>query len=265
MNKPFVSTKLLIISLEKIMKKIFLLFSLSLLVLSFSLLYKNEKVKNDTQITDNQGIAIVELFTSEGCSSCPSADEVLSELADKPNVFPLGFHVTYWNRLGWKDDFSQKIFDERQYAYGEKFNLSSVYTPQVIVNGADEMVGSKRSKVLQSIDNQLKNTFQNQITLAKKIENNKISIQYQLNTVDKNWVLNVALTESKISTKVKHGENGGRTLRHDNVVRVFKTLPIQAKGIVDFDRPQSLDNVSVVAFLQEINVGKIVSAAKINL
>ena len=91
-------------------------------------------VKNDAK-SIAKGVAVLELFTSEGCSSCPTADDVLRDLAKDSNVVALSFHVTYWNRLGWKDSFSQKIFDERQYAYGEKFRANGVYTPQAVING----------------------------------------------------------------------------------------------------------------------------------
>ena len=247
------------------MKKILILLSFSLVAFSFSTYFHKNENENAVQQSDNQGFAIVELFTSEGCSSCPSADEVLSGLAGKNNVFPLGFHVTYWNRLGWKDEFSQKIFDERQYAYGERFNLSGVYTPQIVVNGSEEMVGSKKSKVLQSIENQLKNAAAYPITLSKNINNGQLEVAYQLNTINKDLVLNFALTQSKITTKVKNGENEGRTLHHDNVVLVFKTIPVQSEGKVNFDLPQSIDNLSVIAFLQEKNLGKIVAAQKLQL
>ena len=102
------------------------------------------RVENDKNAAKStaKGVAVLELFTSEGCSSCPPADDVLRDLAKDSNVIALSFHVTYWNRLGWKDSFSQKIFDERQYAYGEKFQANGVYTPQAVINGTTEMVGS---------------------------------------------------------------------------------------------------------------------------
>jgi hypothetical protein len=251
------------------MKKTLLFLSFCILVFSFFNFYQKKEIPKESmqqaQIIDNQNIAVVELFTSEGCSSCPPADEVLSELAEKVTIFPLGFHVTYWNRLGWKDEFSQKIFDERQYAYGEKFRLSSVYTPQLIVNGAEEMVGSKRANVLKSIDNQLKNVNSVDFSLSKKIENDKVIIQFSSNNTNKNVVLNIALTESKIVTQVKNGENGGRTLYHDNVVRAFQTVALDETGSVTFDlvKGKNLENYSIVGYVQEKGLGKILNAKRL--
>ena len=170
-----------------------------------------------------KGIAVLELFTSEGCSSCPPADDVLRDLAQDSNVVALSFHVTYWNRLGWKDSFSQKIFDERQYAYGEKFQANGVYTPQAVINGTAEMVGSKKAQVAQAVKNALEIPSKVQILLKKRVENGDISVKYKLvGNVPKDAVLQFALVESAFSTRVKNGENGGRTLKHDNVVRDFE-------------------------------------------
>ena len=95
---------------------------------------------------DNKGFAVVELFTSEGCSSCPPADELVAriekESKDKP-VYILAYHVDYWNRLGWKDQFSSADFSKRQNEYANYLHLESVYTPQIVVNGKKEFVGSE--------------------------------------------------------------------------------------------------------------------------
>ena len=96
-------------------------------------------------------VAVLELFTSQGCSSCPSADKLLTEtLAEATktnrNIIGLSFHVDYWDRLGWKDPFSNHAFTKRQYPYGERFGLNGVYTPQEVVNGQQEFVGSNRVK-----------------------------------------------------------------------------------------------------------------------
>ncbi len=253
------------------MKKNVLILPFCFILFSFfNFFQKNENQNNlktsvATTTMDNQNIAVVELFTSEGCSSCPPADDVLRELNDKPNVFPLGFHVTYWNRLGWKDEFSQKIFDERQYGYGEKFHLSSVYTPQIIVNGAAEMVGSKRENVLKSIENQLKTNAVVDFSFSKKIENDQIIVQFKTNNTDKNLVLNIALTESKIATQVKNGENGGRTLHHDNVVRAFQTVALDQNGSVVFELPKgkTVEQYSIVGYVQEKDLGRILSAKRL--
>jgi hypothetical protein len=240
-----------------------------------------EKTTNDTPIIPlskntvgvAKGVAVLELYTSEGCSSCPPADDVLRELAKDSNVMALSFHVTYWNRLGWKDSFSQKIFDERQYAYGEKFRANGVYTPQTVINGNEEMVGSKRSQVAQAVKKAVETPAQAQIALTKTMKDGDIEVHYTLTgDVPKDAVLQFALVESGFATKVKRGENNGQTLKHDNVVRDFETRKMASggkntEGVVSFF-PLSgwqVKNCSIVAFVQEKGLGKILGAAKIKI
>src|SRR5438309_7939527 len=95
---------------------------------------------------------VVELFTSEGCSSCPPADALLAELAKRPDVLALSFHVDYWDRLGWKDPFSSRAATDRQNRYAKLLKLATVYTPQIVVDGRWEAVGSDRADVERALD-----------------------------------------------------------------------------------------------------------------
>src|SRR6266496_3650729 len=120
---------------------------------------KNHDVKPTIKKTNGSfnSFALLELFTSEGCSSCPPADRLLPLLANlDSNVIPLSFHVDYWNHLGWTDPFSKGEFSERQRKYGERFQLESIYTPQLIINGEYELVGSNRSTAEADIKEALK-------------------------------------------------------------------------------------------------------------
>ena len=232
-------------------------------------------VENDKNVSvtpansSAKGVAVLELFTSEGCSSCPPADDVLRDLAKDSNIIALSFHVTYWNRLGWKDSFSQKIFDERQYAYGEKFQANGVYTPQAVINGATEMVGSKKTQVVQAVKNALETPSKVQISLEKKVEKGDINVKYKLSgNVPKDAVLQFALVESAFSTRVKKGENEGRTLKHDNVVRDFEARKASdTEGTLSFF-PLSgwqLKNCTVIAYVQEKKLGMIIGAAQVKV
>jgi hypothetical protein len=237
----------------------------------FSLMHTNPSKPNVKEISDSkpqatEGFAVVELFTSEGCSSCPSADEILRGLATHAKVFPLSFHVTYWNRLGWKDPFSQTAFDERQYDYGTRFKLNSVYTPQVVINGNTELVGSRRSQVEKSISQALTEAPSYQLTLTKNIKDKSMSVAYKIDKKPISCVLNIALVERNLEVKVPRGENEGRTLKHDNVVRLFKTLKIgsNTEGVTDFTITDDfkLKDCSVIAYLQNEKMGRILAAAR---
>ena len=211
--------------------------------------------------------AVLELFTSEGCSSCPPADEILRGVANQDNVFALSFHVTYWNKLGWKDAFSQKMFDERQYAYGRLLQSNGVYTPQLVVNGSEEFVGSRKSQTEKSIEKALTQTVEAGIILNKTFENNTLKAHYKLVGNFKNTVLNIALVERNIETKVLKGENEGRTLKHDNVVREFQTIQINAtgEGTISLNLPSDFKqkDCKIIAYLQNKDTWKIVAATEI--
>ncbi len=216
----------------------------------------------------SKGIAVLELYTSEGCSSCPPADDILRGVVHQENVFAMAFHVTYWNRLGWKDSFSQKAFDERQYAYGSRFQKDGVYTPQLVVNGTEEFVGSRKSQAENAIKKALTTPAVAQISLSKTLKDNNIAVNYKLSGDFVNAVLNFAVVESNFSTQVKRGENEGRILKHDNVVRGFQTVEVKnTEGVFEVKllKNWQLSNCMFIAFLQDKKTGQVLGASKIGL
>jgi hypothetical protein len=218
-----------------------------------------------------EGFAVVELFTSEGCSSCPSADKVVAALpAEFPgNVYILSFHVDYWNYIGWKDVFSKPEYTQRQKKYASKLRLQSIYTPQVIVNGRHEFVGSNKAKLQSTITSELKNTLGKLIEVfATTTDGKTVSVRYEAKEASFED-LNIALIQKQGVTEVKRGENGGRKLYHINIVRDFKSVAVtkDGKGTVRLTIPEELskDNFAVIAYLQQKNTGTITAAKKINL
>ena len=237
------------------------------LISGLAILFSFNKKKMEKQIIAKNGFAVVELFTSEGCSSCPPADEAVAELQKEfpDNVFVLGFHVDYWDRLGWKDIYSNKVYTERQSHYADAFSLSSIYTPQVVVNGEKEFVGSNRDRLSSAVRNELAFEPAATISLKTSVDKNNLSVTYNSTSKEK-AIINFALVQLNTDTEVKRGENGGRKLHHINVVRDFKTVETNS-GSVNFILPGGLTSkdVKVIAYVQERDGLKVVGAASLTL
>ena len=218
-------------------------------------------------------IAVIELFTSQGCSSCPSADRLLSQTitdAKKSGkrIFALSYHVDYWNRLGWADPFSDKKYSERQSMYASAMNLRSIYTPQMIVNGADEFVGSSGSELKNALNKSLNTkATANFKSLAVEEKENKLNVNYALDGEFEECKINFALVSLSETTIVKCGENGGRTLTNENVVRQFISTAANHNGVITFSASPvpSKNNLAVVAFVQRNNDWKIIGGAIVGI
>ena len=205
-------------------------------------------------------VAVVELFTSEGCSSCPPADAALADLVresatSKLPVFAIAHHVDYWNRLGWADPFSTASASRRQAIYSQTLGTEA-YTPQVIVNGATDVLGSDRRRLAAAVNASLARPASTTVDLkAQLTPKESIAVDYAVSSAAQGAVLNVAVVESGLSTQVPRGENAGRTLRHEHVARAFVTVPIDAskKGSVNVPLPPGVrrDQLTVIAFVQD--------------
>jgi hypothetical protein len=216
------------------------------------------------------GFAVIELFTSEGCSSCPPADELVAriekEVTDKP-VYILAFHVDYWNRLGWKDVFSSAEYSQRQHQYAQWLHVESVYTPQIVVNGHTEFVGSEEGNLRNAIKAGLQKTSTAALTIGNvKVDKDKATLQYHSEGADRNSTLILALVQKHAQTKVKNGENGGRTLSHVQIVRELQNIALNGRtaGNENISLPANFDanNWELIAFLQNAQDGQIIAAAK---
>lgn len=216
-----------------------------------------------------KGFAVVELFTSEGCSSCPAADELVAkiqkEVSDKP-VYILAFHVDYWNRLGWRDVFSNADYSRRQNDYANYLKIQSVYTPQIVVNGKTEFVGSQEGTLRNAIRTSLGKAAEDQLTLNVTGQTaTKAELRYNIAVDNKNTVLLLALVQKTAQTKVRSGENGGRTLSHVQIVRNLQTVKLNGKtGSASIALPHNFDahGWEVIGFLQNTVRGTITGAAK---
>ena len=169
---------------------------------------------------------VVELFTSEGCSSCPPADALLAELAGRPEVLALSFHVDYWDRLGWKDPFSSPAATERQQRYAELLGLATVYTPQIVVDGQWQAVGSNRAEVQRAITAAQRNPSAVPVALA--VDRGRAKIELGAGgggppASTPGSILLIGFDRRQVSA-VARGENSGRTLAHADVVRSIDRL-----------------------------------------
>jgi hypothetical protein len=203
--------------------------------------------------------------------SCPPADRLLAETiaeATKQNkkIFALSFHVDYWNRLGWKDPFSSKLFSERQSEYVTALNMDGPYTPQMIVNGQTAFVGSHKAELNRNVALALNTKalvkFSSFVSFISDEETLKIN--YILEGNYKESSINFALVTLQETTQVKNGENGGRTLTNDNIVVQLKTENIKNNGegetTVLIPKGIKKSNLAIVAFVQQNRGYKIVGA-----
>ncbi len=201
---------------------------------------------------------IIELFTSQGCSSCPAADKNLTEILEQKKkegkeVYGLSFHVDYWNYIGWKDPYSSKDFTERQRNYAHHLNLPTIYTPQMIVNGKVEFVGSNKQLAIKLIEEASQRKSYYQITINKlHIEENRITFLYVLDKPSTDEQLNIALVEKEVENFVSRGENSGKKLHHANVVRLFKSIVASKEGEIEIAVPSNLNlkKSSLIIYVQ---------------
>ena len=209
--------------------------------------------------TNGSGFAVIELFTSEGCSSCPPADKALAQAAGEypAQVYTLEFHVDYWNRLGWKDEYSAAGYTQRQQQYAQAFKLESIYTPEAVVNGKKEFVGSDQDKLNTSIKEELSATTNIPLGLDVSVPaGKKVAVKYNIKETGAATTLQIALVQLQASSQVLRGENEGRHLQHINVVRDFRSVSIHsgdpASGSAELNIPDGLSakDLKVIAFLQ---------------
>lgn len=228
---------------------------------------------------------VVELFTSEGCSSCPPADALLARLdreqpVEGAEVIPLAMHVDYWNRLGWTDPFSSGEFSRRQGEYAQAYGKDGVYTPQMIVDGVREFAGGNSGAAFEAIGRAARET-KGEVRLARAAGESGASVRLEvtveglpkLTEGDEAYVL-LAITEGGLSTDVGRGENSGRRLSHVGVVRRLTTVgnladardgSFKASAQVEVEKNWRRENLRAVVFAQERGTRRVLAAASLKL
>ncbi len=208
---------------------------------------------------------VVELYTSQGCSACPPADELLDELADRDDVIALSLHVDYWDYLGWRDIHARKEFTKRQMAYRDSVGARSLYTPQMVVQGAAQLVGSRRDEVNAAISRAESHEDGAQVVLRPVDGMMKIEAEITpLGPADGPCSIWLVSYETPPPMEIEGGENAGQTIVYRNVVRSWMRMGMwDGARPVRFTAPVPEGAKGLAVILQSGKVGPIVGAAKI--
>ncbi len=204
-------------------------------------------------------IVVLELFTSQGCSSCPSADRLLTEVSESygsENVIALSYHVDYWNYIGWKDPFSKKAYSDKQRKYSRKFFSSSIYTPQVVINGKEHFVGSKRHIMDSKLKSYSNKKAENLVAISNvKKAKDVVQLNYKIEGDIATKQLRLALVIKERITKINRGENKNKVLKNSNIVvnEVYVDLKSSSKQVKISipDIVKETDELSIVALIQD--------------
>lgn len=213
---------------------------------------------------------LVELFTSEGCSSCPPADALLRELQSSQPVegaliVPIGFHVDYWNYIGWTDRFSSPEFSRRQESYNRRLRQGP-YTPQIVVDGSSELVGSDRRALFQAVTEAARQPKPLRVQLTR--QKDKLRVLVEGSDVGPADVF-LTVVENSAETQVLRGENGGKTLRHAAVARNLQIIAHQIskkwEADVALPLPSAAEpkNLRAIVFVQSRGSGRVLGLAAI--
>ncbi|WP_299214714.1 thioredoxin family protein [uncultured Dokdonia sp.] len=233
-----------------------------ILILFFTLLLQ-------TTVNAQKRPTVIELFTSQGCSSCPPADQLLEQIKKEfgNDVITLSYHVDYWDYIGWKDPFATRRFTQKQYTYAEKFRSRSVYTPQAVINGRTHHTGSDKAAIYRVLnaENKITNPIDLTITKTQK-EGKTIAVTYALSEINTANELTFVIAIDEKITAVKRGENRNKTLKNTHIVVAEQTISTQTtNGQLLLQLPdwiQNSDQLSVIAYATKANVGIIDAVTK---
>lgn len=211
---------------------------------------------------DGASPVVVELYTSQGCSSCPPADELLGELSASEDVIPLALHVDYWDYIGWKDIFADPAFTQRQKAYARAAGSRSIYTPQIVVAGAEHVVGFRPMELAELIQHHM--FAPTPVSMQMERRDGRVFVTAQSKAPLKGAVvLQLVRYVPQATVEIDRGENAGRTITYSNIVTAWNPVaewdgraPFAKSFKVDGDGP-------VVAIFQEQGPGRILAAARL--
>jgi len=207
------------------------------------------------------GPTVIELYTSQGCSSCPPADEMLAELAKKDDILALSLHVDYWDYLGWRDDLADPAYSSRQHEYARAAGQRTVYTPQMIIGGEAHVIGSKPMEVMDQIRAYDAEPDPVEITLTR--DGDQLSIAATATGLSGNTTVQIVRFRREVERDIRHGENAGRAILYANVVYSWTNAgrwnvrsPLQMEATLTGPEP-------VAVIIQDGTNGPILGAAQL--
>lgn len=215
-----------------------------------------------TSLAAQQSPVVVELYTSQGCSSCPAADALLHEISDRDDVIALALHVDYWDYIGWKDPFGNPAHADRQRAYAEAGHRRSIYTPEIVVNGQTDIVGAKAMALSKAISAHSQMEPRVALKITRAGEKLNISAE-KLGGVKGPMTVHMLRYTPKRVTEIKRGENAGKTIEYANVVEGWQVLQTwDGNAPLTFAAPAP-GNLPAVVIIQAQNTGPILAAARL--
>ena len=216
-----------------------------------------------------QSPMVIELFTSQGCSSCPPADKLIDKLAIAYDneVVVLAYHVDYWDYIGWKDPYASASNTKYQYAYGSTFNIRSVYTPQAVINGRNHVVASNERELRSAITSEASRVNKSTVTIATvKRMPDRVTVQANFKELPDNAFITYAITVKEKLTNISRGENRNKTLKNTHIVANFKKKEASYyQQDIQLDIPSWVvksDDITVVVYVTEPEIGIVATAVQ---
>ncbi|KJZ20359.1 DUF1223 domain-containing protein [Loktanella sp. S4079] len=203
---------------------------------------------------------VVELYTSQGCSSCPPADAMLHDLAQRDDVIALALHVDYWDYIGWKDVFGRAENTARQHAYARAASATTVYTPQMIVGGVDHVIGSRPMQIMDLIQSHRQRSYPVTVSLTRSDD----MIQIAATSTEANsYVVELIRYLPEATVDIRRGENAGRTISYTNIVRSLdRVAEWDGNGVLKITAQAPGDD-AVAVLVQQVDYGPIAGAAQL--
>lgn len=213
-----------------------------------------------SQAVAQTGPVVIELYTSQGCSSCPPADAMLHDLAKRDDVIALALHVDYWDYIGWADVFANPEFTARQHAYARAANSATVYTPQMVIGGVDHVIGSRPMQVMDAVQAQRRRG--NPVTVSIARSGDRIQINAEPGGRG-DFVVQLVRYTPQETVSIRRGENAGRNLSYANIVKSWDVISEwDGRSALNIAAPAAGSD-PVVVIIQHAGNGPVVGAAQL--